>query len=175
VSIDRIPLPSTEGSLWLCGRNDVGPDPEAALRWADDASTIVCLNHVDELAIRFPDYVRWLREHLGGQAIWFPIENFNAPSPRTVMPVLRMITDRLEHGEGVVMHCAAGQGRAGTIAACVLIALGQSPGDAVRTVASNRVLAGPGSPSQWSLVEGVADLVASARGRSNDWSSEAGW
>jgi protein-tyrosine phosphatase len=160
VSIDRIPLPRTSGSLWLCGRNDVGPDPEAALRWADDASTIVCLNGVEELVMRFPDYVDWLRAHQGERAIWFPIENFNAPSPRTVMPVLRMITERLEAGEGVVMHCAAGQGRAGTMATCVLMTLGQSPSDAVRTVASNRVFAGPGSANQWALVEGVAELLA---------------
>jgi protein-tyrosine phosphatase len=165
VSIDRIPLPRTEGSLWLCGRNDVGPDPEAALRWADGASTIVCLNHIEELAMRFPDYVEWLRANRGERAIWFPIENFNAPSPRMVMPVLRMITDRLERGEGVVMHCAAGQGRAGTMAAGVLMALGQSPGDAVRTVASHRAFAGPGSPSQWALLEGVADQLARGEDR----------
>jgi protein-tyrosine phosphatase len=167
VSIDRIPLPRTKGSLWLCGRNDVGPDPESALHWADDASTIVCLNHIDELSMRFPDYVEWLRTNRGGRAIWFPIENFTAPSPRMVMPVLRMITDRLENGEGVVMHCAAGQGRAGTMAVCVLMALGESPGDAVRTVASNRVFAGPGSASQWTLVERVADQLAVARDQSD--------
>jgi protein-tyrosine phosphatase len=163
VSIDRIPLPRPKGNLWLCGRNDVGPDPEAALRWADEASTIVCLNHIDELSVRFPAYVEWLRANVGGRAIWFPIENFNAPSPRMVMPVLRTITDRLERGEGVVMHCAAGQGRAGTMAACVLIALGQSPSDAVRTVASHRVFAGPGSAGQWALVEGVAAQLAGER------------
>ena len=31
MTIDRIPLPRTDGALWLCGRNDVGPDPEAAM------------------------------------------------------------------------------------------------------------------------------------------------
>ena len=161
MSIDRIPLPSTAGALWLCGRNDVGSDPEAALAWAD-ASTIVCLNHIDELAMRFPDYVDWLRANMGGRAIWYPIQNFRAPSARSVMPVVRMISDRLERGEGVVMHCAAGQGRAGTMAACVLMALGESPADAVRTVASHRVFAGPGSAAQWALVEGVAALLAEA-------------
>jgi len=160
MAIDRIPLPRTKGALWLCGRKDVGPDPEAALRWADDSTTIVCLNHVEELAMRFPDYVDWLRANLGRRAIWFPVQNYNAPSPRMVLPVVRMITDRLEAGEGVVMHCAAGQGRAGTMATCVLMALGQSPADAVRTVASHRAFAGPGSPSQWALVEGVAALLA---------------
>jgi protein-tyrosine phosphatase len=163
MSIDRIPLPRTDGALWLCGRNDVGPDPEGAMAWADDATTIVCLNQIDELNMRYPDYVEWLRANIGGRAIWFPIENFHAPSARSVMPILRMITDRLEAGEGVVMHCAAGQGRAGTMAACVLMALGDSPADAVRTVASNRVFAGPGNANQWSLVEGVAGLLAGDR------------
>ena len=114
MTIDRIPLPSTQGALWLCGRNDVGPDPEAVLAWAE-ASTVVCLNHVDELAMRYPEYVEWLRNNMGGRAIWYPIQNFHAPSARSVMPVVRMITDRLERGEGVLMHCAAGQGRAGTM------------------------------------------------------------
>jgi len=161
MSIDRIPLPRTGGALWLCGRNDVGPDPEAALAWAD-ASMIVCLNHIDELVVRFPDYVEWLRANMGDRAIWYPIQNFHAPSARSVLPVVHMITDRLERGEGVVMHCAAGQGRAGTIAACVLMALGESTADAVRTVATHRVFAGPGSASQWALVEGVAALLADA-------------
>ena len=160
MSIDRVPSP-TAGALWLCGRNDVGPDPEAALAWAD-ASTIVCLNHIDELAVRFPEYVDWLRANMGGRAIWYPIQTFRAPSARSVMPVVRMITDRLERGEGVVMHCAAGQGRAGPMATCVLMALGEPPADAVRTVASHRVFAGPGRASQWALVEGVAALLADA-------------
>jgi protein-tyrosine phosphatase len=161
VSIDRIPLPRSTGALWLCGRNDVAPDPEAALAWADSASTIVCLNPVGELEMRFPGYVDWLRTNRGGRAIWFPMENFSAPSARMVIPVLAMIRSRLEQGEGVVMHCAAGQGRAGTMAVCVLMALGQSAPDAVRTVAANRVFGGPGSASQWSLVEGVASELAS--------------
>jgi hypothetical protein len=158
VSIDRIPLPRTEGALWLCGRNDVGPDPEAALRFADDATTIVCLNGVDELH-RYPGYVEWLRTQRGGRAIWFPIDNFGAPSARSVIPVVRMIVERLEAGEGVVMHCAAGQGRAGTMATCVLMALGDDAHQALRTVAANRTFAGPGTATQWALVEGVAAAV----------------
>jgi len=161
VSIDAIPLPSTDGALWLCGRNDVGPDPDAALERAG-AATIVCLNHIDELERRFPGYVEWLRANMGGRAIWFPIQNYHAPSARSVLPVVRMITDRLERGEGVVMHCAAGQGRAGTMAVCVLIALGDETADAVRTVAAHRMFAGPGGASQWALVEGVAALLTDA-------------
>ena len=48
------------------------------------------------------------------------------------------------------------------MATCVLMALGESTVDAVRTVAANRVFAGPGSVTQWALVEGVAALLADA-------------
>ena len=141
----------------------MAPDPQAVLTYADDASTIVCLNHVHELEQRYPWYVEWLRQHRGAEAIWFPITNFSAPSPRSVMPIVRTIVERLEAGEGVVMHCAAGQGRAGTMAVCVLVAMGESAEAAVRTVAAHRMFAGPGTANQWALVEGVADLVRGDR------------
>ncbi len=156
MSIDRIPLPSTDGSLWLCGRVDIAPDPDATLAWADGATTVVCLNSVEELEVRFPGYVEWLKRNLGAKALWFPIGNFGAPGADTVLPFLRLITARLEAGEGVVMHCAAGQGRAGTMAVCVLIMLGASKDEALRTVASRRAFAGPGDYSQQALVDGVA-------------------
>ena len=66
-------------------------------------------------------------------------------------------------GHLTCMHCGAGIGRAGTMAACVLLALGESTTDAVRTVATHRVFAGPGNASQWALVEGVAALLGDAR------------
>ena len=48
------------------------------MAWAG-ASTVVCLNPVEELVVRYPEYVDWLRANRGGRAIWFPIENFHAP------------------------------------------------------------------------------------------------
>ena len=157
MSIDRIPLPSTDGALWLCGRADIATDPDATLAWADGATTAVCLNPIDELEVRFANYVEWLKQNRGGKALWFPIGNFGAPSLESALPFLRLITARLERGEGVVMHCAAGQGRAGTIAVCVLILLGASKDEALRTVASQRAFAGPGEFSQHALVNGVTN------------------
>ena len=49
-----------------------------------------------------------------------------------------------------------GQGRAGTMAVCVLMMLGASLDDALRTVAAHRPFAGPGEGSQWALVDDVA-------------------
>lgn len=160
MSIDRIPLPRTDGALWLTSRNEVAPDPEAVLSFADGATTIVCLNQVRELETRFPTYVEWLRANKAGRALWFPIRDFQAESAAATMPFLQMIVDRLEAGEGVVMHCAMGQGRAGTMAVCLLMMLGASLDEALGTVAAHRAFAGPGEGSQWALVEDVAAALA---------------
>ncbi len=162
MSIDRIPLPRTDGALWLCGRDDVAPDPDAALAGADGASTVVCLNPVQELASRFPTYVEWLRAHRGQRALWFPIRNFGAESADATMPFLRMVVHRVEAGEGVVMHCAMGQGRAGTMAVCLLMMLGATREDSLRTVAAHRLYAGPADATQWALVDDVERALAAA-------------
>lgn len=156
MSIDRIPLPGTDGALWLCGRDDIAPDPDAVLSYADAATTAVCLLPIQELEVRYPTYVEWLRNNKAGRALWFPIRNFRAESADATMPFLQMIVDRLEAGEGVVMHCALGQGRAGTMAVCLLMMLGATREEALRTVAANRLAAGPAGNWQWSLVEDVA-------------------
>ena len=162
MSVDRIPLPSTDGALWLCGRHDIAPDPDAVLAWADGATTVVCLNPIQELQTRFPTYVEWLQANKAGRALWFPIRNFGAESAGATMPFLQMVVDRLVAGEGVVMHCAMGQGRAGTMAVCLLMMLGASRDDALRTVAAHRMFAGPADGSQWSLVDDVAREVGAA-------------
>jgi protein-tyrosine phosphatase len=161
VSVDRIPLPSTDGALWLCGRRDIAPDPEAVLAWAG-ASTVVCLNPVQELEGRFPAYVEWLRRNRVERALWFPIRNFGAESADATLPFLRMVADRLEAGEGVVMHCAMGQGRAGTMAVCLLMLLGAGRDEALESVARHRAFAGPADASQWALVDDVARAVGAA-------------
>ncbi|MCB0966427.1 MAG: dual specificity protein phosphatase family protein [Ilumatobacter sp.] len=155
MTFDEIPLPSTSGRLWLCALRDVANDPVAALH-ATGASTIVCLNERTELERRAPHYAEWLRAQQPGAALWFPIRNFQAESAGATLPLLDMVVERLERGEGVVMHCAMGQGRAGTMAVCLLMRLGASTHDALRTVAAHRTFAGPGDASQWALVDDIA-------------------
>lgn len=160
MSVDRIPLPRTDGALWLCALRDIAHDPDAMLSFTG-ASTVVCLNEREELERREPNYVDWLRNNQPGRALWFPIRNFRAESAAATMPFLQMIVDRLEAGRGVVMHCAMGRGRAGTMAVCLLMMLGASQEDALHTVASNRAFAGPGESSQWDLVDDVRRELAS--------------
>lgn len=155
MAADSIPLPRTDGSLWLCSLRDVSDDPDAMLRMTG-AGTIVCLNEPGELERRAPAYIDWLRANQPERALWFPIRNFRAESAAAAMPFLQMIVDRFEAGEGVVMHCQMGQGRAGTMAVCLLMMLGANQDEALRTVAANRMFAGPVESSQWALVEDVA-------------------
>lgn len=133
--IDQIPLPSTSGELWLAGKHAVAPDAEAALQRVD-ATTIVCLTERYELAERYPSYVDWLAANIPLRAVWFPIHDLSAPSWETVGPVLHGLGQRLDSGERLLVHCAAGFGRSGTIAACLLIQLGLDPDDALQLISS---------------------------------------
>lgn len=151
MTIDRIPLPIDGGGLWLCARRDVADDPDAALAFTG-AHAIACLLPADELEMHAPQYLDWLRRNRGGKALWFPVSNYGAPGASVAIPFLRMIEARLRAGEGVLMHCAAGQGRAGTMAVAVLMLLGVPRHEAVLTVRSHRAFAGPGNASQVNFV-----------------------
>lgn len=153
--IDLIPLPLAFGRLWICGKHAVGPDPEAALARVG-ASTMVCLNERHELEDRYPAYVEWLATG-SRRVIWFPIHDLHAPPFVAAMTFLDDVVRRLDHGEQLLMHCGAGIGRAGTMAACVLVRLGAGADEALGVVAAHRPMAGPEQGVQRDLVDTVAD------------------
>jgi protein-tyrosine phosphatase len=106
---------------------------EAQARQAKLAQ-VVCLTPRSEIAQLSPHYeaavaagttpFRWL--HL-------PIGNFGVPADAAgFRREVRQLADALRAGDAVLLHCAAGIGRTGTAAACVLKALGL-PGDEALT------------------------------------------
>jgi protein-tyrosine phosphatase len=153
--IDEIPLPAGPGRLWLCGKHAVGPDPEAALVRAG-AATIVCLNEAYELADRYPDYVAWLRRESGERRVWFPVPDLHAPPLAEVLPLLDELHTRLDAGARLLVHCGAGIGRAGTVAALLLVGQGMGEDAALAHVAAPRPMAGPEAGTQRELVTAVA-------------------
>ncbi|MGD9705006.1 MAG: hypothetical protein AB7Q42_04080 [Acidimicrobiia bacterium] len=159
--IDEIPLPGVNGRLWLCGKHVVGPDPETALERVA-GTTIVCLNERHELAHRYPRYVDWLTINAGGRALWFPIPDLHAPTPIATRVFLDELRRRLTLGERVVMHCGAGIGRAGTMAACLLVGMQLDSETALRRVADHRPMAGPEAGVQRALVDAFALMVMDA-------------
>lgn len=155
--VDEVPLPSIAGRLWLCGKHFVGPDVEDAITQVS-ATTVVCLNEAHELEARYPEYVAWLRANRDGRAVWAPVPDLHAPDLETAVALVELLRDRLERGETLLVHCGAGFGRAGTIAAALLLRLGTPLSGVVPTVAAARPMAGPEAGVQTELLATLAEF-----------------
>jgi protein-tyrosine phosphatase len=140
--VDEIPLSADiPGRLWLCGKHFIGPDPEAALAHVD-GTAVVCLNEPNELD-RYPHYVEWLRSQPAIRVLWWPIPDLYVPDRDVAPHLFGQLRSRLGGGQRLLMHCGAGIGRAGTIAAGLLVTMGETPQDAVARVRAHRPMGGP--------------------------------
>ena len=126
------------GSLWLGsmpGRFESWSAFEARAQRARLA-LVVCLTSRSELAELSPAYhaavvqgtfpFRWLN---------LPMPNFGVPDdPAAFRHEVEQIAAALRRGDAVLLHCAAGMGRTGSTAACVLKALGLDTQEALQRV-----------------------------------------
>jgi protein-tyrosine phosphatase len=67
------------------------------------------------------------------------------------------IAAHLDAGTGILMHCGAGMGRAGTLAAAVLLHYGVPLPEALETVAGSRPGAGPEVGAQKDLLIALSE------------------
>jgi hypothetical protein len=130
--------PSIPGSLWLSsmpGRFETWSDFEAEAQ-RRKLGLVVCLTPRDELRELSPTYHRELA--LGTLPFrWLnvPMPNFGVPEDRAAFRRgIEEIAEAVRHGDAVMMHCAAGMGRTGSTAACVLKALGLPAEEALQRV-----------------------------------------
>ena len=83
------------------------------------------------------------------------VKEYDVPLDReTFFQLVDEVATSIRGGERVLAHCAAGRGRTGMFAICVLIALGYRRRDAERVVA--RAGSAPESPDQKRLVAAMA-------------------
>lgn len=135
----RVALPEVAGALFLTAMPGRDAPPGEFLRAAEAARIghVLCLAGAGELAQKSPDYAALLA---AGDLPWawrsHPIEDFGIPGDAAAFAAsLGKIATLLHDGEHVVLHCAAGIGRTGTAAICLLRTLGLEAADAESRVA----------------------------------------
>jgi protein-tyrosine phosphatase len=125
----RVTLPApVPGQLWLQSMPGRLEPWQAFLAEAHSTrlQLVVCLNPLDEVAHLSPDY------HAAIQAgtlpfAWahLPMRDFGlGTDARAFSAVVERVAQALREGDAVLLHCAHGIGRTGTVAACALKALG---------------------------------------------------
>jgi protein-tyrosine phosphatase len=139
MALRRVQLPSdVTGQLWL------GPMPGRFEAWQafqaeaqrSRLALVVCLTPRPELAELSPEYHAAVeRGRLPFRWTHLPMRNFGLPEDQPAFrSTIQSIAHSVRSGEAVMLHCAAGLGRTGTAAACVLKALGVDSEEALKRV-----------------------------------------
>lgn len=106
-------------------------EEDVAFLRGEGISTIVTLT--EELVSGLVDGCIGHAGHAAFEIIHFPIPDMGFPTPRACAVVCRDIITRMERS-AVLVHCRAGLGRTGTIAACCLVVMGEEPARALQRV-----------------------------------------
>jgi atypical dual specificity phosphatase len=94
---------------------------------------IRCLVNMDERA-----HPAALLTRYGLSECHLPVPDFHAPTQDQLVTAVASTVSAVAAGERVALHCAAGLGRSGTVAACYLVELGQDWAAAIDSVRAVR-------------------------------------
>lgn len=159
----RLGLTRAPGAWWP-GRPMVG---EVAL--ADDLATLyfqhgarLLVTLLERREIERVGDLRGEARRLSLAWLHHPIPDMRPPrSPRAILPVVERLLAEAEAGRSAVVHCWAGLGRTGTVAACALVARGRGAGEAVAAVRAVR----PGAVQTGEQEAFVSEFEAAVRAR----------
>lgn len=149
--------------MWLCGKHHVAPDVEE-VKQRHNIGTVVCLVEEHELRGRYDTYVDWHRSHVGKGGLWFPVPDLTYPSLDDARDFVELVADMVCNKHNVLVHCAAGIGRAGTTATAVLMLLGMDMNEALTHVRAHRPMAGPETGSQTEFIMQLDEFL-----REREW------
>jgi protein-tyrosine phosphatase/truncated hemoglobin YjbI len=128
-------------------------EADLAFLRAEGVELIVTLTERQAIAPESAPQLRWLH---------FPIDDMRTPTPRACLEVCSAIVSSIEGGARVLVHCKAGLGRTGMVAACVLVTMGRTAAEALGAV--RRV--NPGfvqSTQQERFIEHYASFIETER------------
>jgi protein-tyrosine phosphatase len=153
VQLDQLP-----GCLFLTGMpgryNSFASDVQAILTGRID--TVLALASVDETRRKSPEYSEAI---LSGKLPFsrkeFSIPDYGVPADKSAyLRVVQEAAANLQAGKNILIHCGAGIGRTGTLAASILTAFGYSVTEALSRV--EEAGSGPETPEQRDLIEWIS-------------------
>lgn len=153
-----VPLPSAlPGHLYLHsmpGRHESMAEIEAELT-AQAVDRIISLTGLAEIRAKSPAFAQAIGAGFAWPRTEFAIEDFGVPADRAAFLALAQeLAADLRRGKSLLVHCGAGIGRTGALAASALICLGMDEAAALDTI--RQAGAGPETPAQSELVGWVA-------------------
>lgn len=144
----------------------VTPGLAVGSRFPAEAAPILAREHgisrVVDVRIEERDDEHVLRTH-GIRLLHLPTEDTRAISLEKLRHGVRFISEGLDFGERVLVHCQYGIGRSALLALCALVARGEPPLDAMERAKTARRVVSP-SPAQLQAFLAFAAEVKAAQG-----------
>ncbi|ORY80207.1 hypothetical protein BCR35DRAFT_304381 [Leucosporidium creatinivorum] len=98
--------------------------PRSSLDIAALSSPALSIRHVLTLNAESPLPSTWFTTNPLIKNTFLPIADYRAPSLEQIEIFIRLGVEACESGEALLVHCAGGKGRAGTMIACWMVAFG---------------------------------------------------
>lgn len=127
---------SVHGAGW---DRDLETDLAAIREWG--ASTIVTLIEPHEFPMLKVEALPQAVPAAGMEWVWWPIRDVSVPDERFEDGWAErgpLLCEQIQKGERVLVHCRGGLGRAGIVAARLLVELGNPPAEAIKQVRAVR-------------------------------------